>query len=54
MADAAQLWNTRKHIEDTYLKSQLGPSLDTYFGRLRSTKSDRIPTQDDTRGSVYP
>ncbi|KAG0077695.1 hypothetical protein BGZ92_001820 [Podila epicladia] len=51
MADTTQLWNTRTRNEDTYLKSQLGPFLDTYFGKLRYTKSDWTPTQDDTRGS---
>lgn len=40
MADTAQLWNTEKRNEDTYLKSQLGPLLDTYFGKLKYTKSD--------------
>ncbi|KAF9935851.1 hypothetical protein BGZ67_002913 [Mortierella alpina] len=50
MSDTAQLWNTRRRNEDTYLKSQLGPFLDTYFGKLRFTKSDWTPTQDDTRG----
>ncbi|KAF9323776.1 hypothetical protein BG006_001161 [Podila minutissima] len=39
MSDTAQLWNTQRRNEDTYLKSQLGPFLDT------------TPTQDDTRGS---
>ncbi|KAG0339834.1 hypothetical protein BG000_001231 [Podila horticola] len=51
MSDTAQLWNTQRRNEDTYLKSQLGPFLDTYFGKLRHTKSDWTPTQDDTRGS---
>ncbi|KAF9301824.1 hypothetical protein BGZ74_006226 [Mortierella antarctica] len=51
IADTTQLWNTRMRNEDTYLKSQLGPFLDTYFGKLRYTKSDWTPTQDDTRGS---
>ncbi|KAF9943992.1 hypothetical protein BGZ70_005174, partial [Mortierella alpina] len=50
MADNAQLWNTQGRNEDTYLKSQLGPFLDTYFGKLRFTKSDWTPTQEDTRG----
>ena len=40
MADTTQLWNTRTRNEDTYLKCQLGPLLDTYFGKLRYTKSD--------------
>ncbi|KAG0322854.1 hypothetical protein BG000_002783 [Podila horticola] len=40
MADTTQLWNTRMRNEDTYLKSQLGPFLDTYFSKLRYTKSD--------------
>jgi hypothetical protein len=40
MADTTQLWNTQTRNEDTYLKSQLGPFLDTYFGKLRHTKSD--------------
>ncbi|KAG0299675.1 hypothetical protein BGZ98_009860, partial [Dissophora globulifera] len=51
MADTAQLWNTQMRNEDTYLKAQLGPFFDTYFGKLRYTKSDWTPTQDDTRGS---
>jgi len=40
MADTTQLWNTKTRNEDTYLKSQLGPFLDSYFGKLRYTKSD--------------
>lgn len=40
MSDNAQLWNTQRRNEDTYLKSQLGPFLDSYFGKLRFTKSD--------------
>ncbi|KAG0047784.1 hypothetical protein BGZ83_007218 [Gryganskiella cystojenkinii] len=51
MADTAQLWNTQKRNEDTYLKSQLGPFLETYFAKLKYTKSDWTPTQDETRGS---
>ncbi|KAF9418274.1 hypothetical protein BGZ76_004431 [Entomortierella beljakovae] len=51
MADTAQLWNTQMRNEDTYLKSQLGPFLDTFIGRVKYTKSDWTPVQDDTRGS---
>ncbi|KAG0237444.1 hypothetical protein BGW41_008386 [Actinomortierella wolfii] len=51
ITDTAQLWNTHTRNEDTYLKSQLGPFLYTYFGKLRFTKSDWTPTQDDARGS---
>ncbi|KAG9061641.1 hypothetical protein KI688_007222 [Linnemannia hyalina] len=51
MSDTTQLWNTQRRNEDTYLKCQLGPFLDTYFGKLRHTKSDWTPTQDDTKGS---
>ncbi|KAF9424154.1 hypothetical protein BGZ76_003551, partial [Entomortierella beljakovae] len=51
MADTAQLWNTQIRNEDTYLKSQLGPFLDTFFGKVKYTKSDWTPVQDDTRSS---
>ncbi|KAF9118220.1 hypothetical protein BGW39_001375 [Mortierella sp. 14UC] len=51
MADTAQLWSTRSRNEDTYLKCQLGPFLDTYFGKLKHTKSDWTPVQDETRGA---
>ncbi|KAG0069666.1 hypothetical protein BGZ90_000128 [Linnemannia elongata] len=50
MADTAQLWSTRSRNEDTYLKCQLGPFLDTYFGKLKHTRSDWTPVQDETRG----
>ncbi|KAF9287691.1 hypothetical protein BGZ68_001410 [Mortierella alpina] len=50
MSDNAQLWNTQRRNEDTHFKSQLGPFLDSYFGKLRFTKSDWTPTQDDTKG----
>ncbi|KAF9971878.1 hypothetical protein BGZ73_005072 [Actinomortierella ambigua] len=49
MTDTAQLWNTKPRNEDTYLKAQLGPFLDTYFGKLRFTMSAWTATQDDTR-----
>ncbi|KAF9115598.1 hypothetical protein BGX30_006222, partial [Mortierella sp. GBA39] len=51
MADTAQLWSTRSRNENTYLKCQLGPFLDTYFGKLKHTKSDWTPVQDETRGA---
>ncbi|KAF9542685.1 hypothetical protein EC957_001740 [Mortierella hygrophila] len=51
MSDTTQLWNTQRRNEDTYLKCQLGPFLNTYFGKLRHTKSDWTLTQDDTKGS---
>ncbi|KAG0282856.1 hypothetical protein BGZ97_008801, partial [Linnemannia gamsii] len=51
MAETAQLWSTRSRNEDTYLKCQLGPFLDTYFGKLKHTKSDWTPVQDETRGA---
>ncbi|KAG0197331.1 hypothetical protein BGX31_004942, partial [Mortierella sp. GBA43] len=39
IADTTQFWNSQLRNEDTYLKYQLGPFLDTYFGKLRcSTK----------------
>ncbi|KAF9397707.1 hypothetical protein BGX21_008594, partial [Mortierella sp. AD011] len=50
IAGTAQLWNAQRRNEDTYLKSQLGPFLDTYFGKLKYTKSDWTPVQGDTRG----
>ncbi|KAF8920967.1 hypothetical protein BGZ58_004173, partial [Dissophora ornata] len=51
MVDTYQLWNTQARNEDTYLKSQLGPFLETYFGKVKYTKSDWTPVQDDTRSS---
>ncbi|KAF9932917.1 hypothetical protein BGZ65_004275, partial [Modicella reniformis] len=48
MASNLQHWNTQERNEDTFLKSMLGPFLDTYFGKLKYTKSDWTPTQDDT------
>ncbi|KAF9578015.1 hypothetical protein BGW38_006431, partial [Lunasporangiospora selenospora] len=51
MTDTVQLWNTCARNEDTYLKAQLGPFLDTFFGKIRFTKSSWTSTQDDTRGT---
>ncbi|KAG0379434.1 hypothetical protein BGX24_000390 [Mortierella sp. AD032] len=48
MTNNSQFWSTQARNEDTYLKSQLGPFLDTYFGKLRYSTSDWTPTQDDT------
>ncbi|KAF9933958.1 hypothetical protein FBU30_003902 [Linnemannia zychae] len=44
----SQYWNTQARNEDTYLKSVLGPFLDTYFGKLKYTNTYWTPTQDDT------
>ncbi|KAF9585700.1 hypothetical protein BGW38_001184, partial [Lunasporangiospora selenospora] len=52
MADTARLWSTRSRDEDTYLKCQQRPFPDTYFGKLRYTKSDWTPVQDDIRSFV--
>ncbi|KAF9197872.1 hypothetical protein BGZ49_001512, partial [Haplosporangium sp. Z 27] len=40
MTDTAQLWNTQIRNQDMFLRYQLGPFFDTYFGKLRYTKSD--------------
>ncbi|KAF9536885.1 hypothetical protein EC957_009496, partial [Mortierella hygrophila] len=48
MTNNSQYWNSQARNEDTYLKSLLGPFLDTYFGKLKYAKSDWTPTQDDT------
>ncbi|KAF9984751.1 hypothetical protein BGZ79_005555, partial [Entomortierella chlamydospora] len=42
-------WNTPQENEDTYLKDQLGPFLDIYFGKIRYVNNHWTPTQDDTR-----
>ncbi|KAF9436840.1 hypothetical protein BGZ76_002801 [Entomortierella beljakovae] len=53
VSNNSQYWNTQARNEDTYLKSMLGPLLDAYFGKLRHSKSDWTPTQDDTVDPEY-
>jgi len=40
IASTSQFWNTQTRNEDTYLKSMLGPFLESYFDNLDHTKSD--------------
>ncbi|KAF9980852.1 hypothetical protein BGZ75_007894 [Mortierella antarctica] len=54
MSDTAQLWNTHRRNEDTYLKSQLGPFLDTYFGKLRFTKRQEMKAALDSILKAQP
>ncbi|KAF9110670.1 hypothetical protein BGX27_006018, partial [Mortierella sp. AM989] len=40
IASVSQFWNTEARNEDTYLKSLLGPFLESYFDNQDHTKSD--------------
>ncbi|KAF9111728.1 hypothetical protein BGX27_004516, partial [Mortierella sp. AM989] len=48
-ANNSKYWNMLRENENTYLKDQLGPFLDVYFGKLRYVNNQWTPTQDDTR-----
>ncbi|KAG0353695.1 hypothetical protein BGZ54_002092 [Gamsiella multidivaricata] len=51
MVSSGQLWNSESCNEDTYLKSWLGPFLQTYFSSITFTTSGWTQTQEETRNT---
>ncbi|KAF9408041.1 hypothetical protein BGZ94_002465 [Podila epigama] len=50
LASSGQLWSDNGWNEDTYLKSWLGPFLETYLGKIKFVTSSWTLPQDETRG----